>query len=1020
MIFRLRSAALAAVVLAAPAVAQTRGANAPLEFSSSPDRLLSEWRAAHGDAWRQLTNPATGTVEMLFGGNAASPFEPSTTEPAEWFSLARYWAEQTYAMHGVESDQLVEARFRFMPLGQVNSTDKITVRFEQVVGGVPVEDGAINVLFDTSGRLLSVHSTAAPVLSRPSGKPTTGAGFAALVAARAFKDEFGVQPTSIGEARLVHAHSMLGEVKSWDLAWQIEATFEDGVEQPLGRRYSIDATGRDVLKSENTIHNFVDVFGTIRSNATPGLTADRSANPPTPIAMPRTRITSSAGTIETDRDGNFNITGVNTPIDITVDYYGAFTNVNNDAGADYSITFQGVQPNQQNDLLMNPSPTQLLTSQANAQLHINVLRDYIRDTFPTDPTADFRATANVNLSSNCNAFFNGSSTNYYTAGGGCNNTAFSTVVAHEMGHWLNQRYGTGNGNDGMGKGNADVFAMYCYDDPIVGRFFTTGGGFVRTGTNSRQFCGDNNSGCHGGVHSNGEVWMGAAWKVRENLNTSLGNAAGDAAADLLFLGWLNSYNQTQIRSIIETQWLTLDDDDGNINNGTPNYAEIDQGFTQQGFPGVELELITISNVTTLPDTSDEVGPYVVEADIVPNFGGSLSGADVLYRVGGSGAYQSVPMANIGGDTFSAGIPGQVSPTRVEYYLLATDSNGATESFPEGGAASPLTFRIGNITPIIVTDFESGAAGFSGGAPGDTATTGQWTLGNPIGTAAQPEDDHTAVGTDCWFTGQGSPNGSLGENDVDGGFTTLLSPVFDAAGIGSLELSYWRWYSNTTGASPNADIFEVEVSADGGATWVDVETVGPTGTGTDGEWFQASFELTSIITPTATMQLRFIASDLGNGSIVEAAIDDIEVVGLESAIPDPVRYCTANPNSTGVPAVIDFSGSVRVANNDFLLLASNMPPGTFGLFFFGDQQTQTPIGGTQGILCVGGSQFRLPAVQADPFFGTAFYQVDFTDPATNSTQILGGSTWNFQMWFRDSSGGQVTSNTSDALQISFGD
>ena len=68
----------------------------------------------------------------------------------------------------------------------------------------------------------------------------------------------------------------------------------------------------------------------------------------------------------------------------------------------------------------------------------------------------------------------------------------------------------------------------------------------------------------------------------------------------------------------------------------------------------------------------------------------------------------------------------------------------------------------------MTEFEAGADGFIGGAPGDTATTGQWTLGNPIGTDAQPEDDHTAVGVNCWFTGQGSPGGSVGENDVDGG------------------------------------------------------------------------------------------------------------------------------------------------------------------------------------------------------------------------------------------------------------
>ena len=63
---------------------------------------------------------------------------------------------------------------------------------------------------------------------------------------------------------------------------------------------------------------------------------------------------------------------------------------------------------------------------------------------------------------------------------------------------------------------------------------------------------------------------------------------------------------------------------------------------------------------------------------------------------------------------------------------------------------------------------------------------------------------------------------------------------------------------------------------------------------------------------------------------------------------------------------------------------------------------------------------LPPVQSDPLLGLASYRVDFTDPFTNGQQITGGSTWNFQMWHRDSAAGQVTSNTSDALQISFGD
>ncbi|MBC8341661.1 MAG: hypothetical protein H8E63_08395, partial [Proteobacteria bacterium] len=103
-------------------------------------------------------------------------------------------------------------------------------------------------------------------------------------------------------------------------------------------------------------------------------------------------------------------------------------------------------------MLMNPNPTEFLTAQANAFIHNGVVRDFITSTFPGDTTADFNVVSNTNLSSTCNAFFNGSSTNFYVEGGGCSNTSFSNVVAHELGHWLNVRYNTGNGSDGMGEG----------------------------------------------------------------------------------------------------------------------------------------------------------------------------------------------------------------------------------------------------------------------------------------------------------------------------------------------------------------------------------------------------------------------------------------------------------------------------------------------------------------------------------------------------------------------------------------
>ena len=89
--------------------------------------------------------------------------------------------------------------------------------------------------------------------------------------------------------------------------------------------------------------------------------------------------------------------------------------------------------------------------------------------------------------------------------------------------------------------------------------------------------------------------------------------------------------------------------------------------------------------------------------------------------------------------------------------------------------------------------------WSSGASGDTATTGIWTRVDPVGTAAQPEDDHTPAGLKCWVTGQGSAGGGLGDNDVDNGKTTLLTPILDLTSYPDPHISYWRWYSNDTSA-----------------------------------------------------------------------------------------------------------------------------------------------------------------------------------------------------------------------------
>jgi len=169
-------------------------------------------------------------------------------------------------------------------------------------------------------------------------------------------------------------------------------------------------------------------------------------------------------------------------------------------------------------------------------------------------------------------------------------------------------------------------------------------------------------------------------------------------------------------------------------------------------------------------------------------------------------------------------------------------------------------------------------GFAVGAADDTATTGVWVRVDPVGTQAQPESDHTpGAGTDCYVTGQGVVGGGLGDNDVDGGKTTLYSTTLDLAGMTEPWIGYWRWYSNDTGGAPNDDTLVVDISNDGGENWANVEIVGPSGPGTSGGWYYHSFRVADAATPTSNVVLRFVAADLNEGSVVEAAIDDLVAV-----------------------------------------------------------------------------------------------------------------------------------------------
>lgn len=171
---------------------------------------------------------------------------------------------------------------------------------------------------------------------------------------------------------------------------------------------------------------------------------------------------------------------------------------------------------------------------------------------------------------------------------------------------------------------------------------------------------------------------------------------------------------------------------------------------------------------------------------------------------------------------------------------------------------------------------------------DTATSGRWIRVDPNGTTyngsqSQTEDDHTAApGTDCFVTGQGSVGGAAGEADVDGGKTTLTSPTFDLSHVVEPRLTYWRWYTNNLGNNPGEDTWVVQISSNGGSSWVDLERT----TASANSWQEKTYLVASYVTPSSQMVVRFVASDTGSGSLVEAAVDDFEFSGLSTPVDAP--------------------------------------------------------------------------------------------------------------------------------------
>jgi len=666
-------------------------------------------------------------------------------------------------------------------------------------------------------------------------------------------------------------------------------------------------TGQVIEIRDDIVH--VDVEGEVRGRVSQNNRPDTASNPAVEQGVGAVPVSiSGSGSTHSALDGSFTCPhGGTAPVNLGSSLVGSWVRVENDAAVNLTVTTPATPPGPA-IVELNPISDPLIQAQVNAFHYTNITHDFIRDRTASGVAGiDVPILCNVNILDTCNAFFSpgAQSINFYQAGGGCVNTAYSSVVSHEYGHFIVDRLGLGQG--GFGEGYGDLMSMLIYDDPIIGHDFAGPGSQVRdpVAANIQYPCSSNS------VHTCGQILGACFWKIRDNFGSVFGSAEGLTQAQQLFVDWSlvtlggSGDSSAHPQTVIEV--LTVDDDDTTLDNGTPNFTEICAAFEEHSISCPIPPAILISFPIGLPGFLQPQTEQPVRLQVLAGTQDPDPNSGQMFLRQGPGPFTPYPVELVSPDQYESIIPGMPCGEMVEYYFSFGDLSGGVHTAPPAGATAAFTVPVLTEQLILIEDPLEDDLGWTVGAPSDTATTGVWTRVTPIGTVAAPGADHSDSGSQCWVTGQGSVGGSQGENDVDGGPTTLYSPILDltaasSSGSTTFSIEYWRWYVNGTGATPYTDPFIVAISSDL-VNWVTVEQVGPqNGPDTNGGWILHSFDPADLVPLTSTVQLRFVAADLNDGSIVEAGIDDFVV--QSNTCEDGPTFRRGDPNLDGGTDISD--------------------------------------------------------------------------------------------------------------------
>ncbi|MHC4064979.1 MAG: hypothetical protein ACYSUI_10825 [Planctomycetota bacterium] len=810
--------------------------------------------------------------------------------PLGFGTAAEYASEQFRLDHaevfGVEPEDLEPIGFAgeealTLPLVYDRHTGeyKFTlIRYGHYEQGIPV--------FQSDMRVLVLNREDYPVVLVSSSLRDLG-GFTPAIEPGAARADLGQAAAKVLVPDLINFTEpemvIWAGIEDMDVEPRVALTFvadnytQGEVLKPERWRFVTDATTGSILYQENLIV-FTDVTGNVSGIATQGVGA-YPCDPDESEPMRYARVTTDTATAYADVNGDFVIPNAGTtPVEVESRVWGEWFRVFNvqsggtDAVLARTVTPPGPADFTHNGFLNN----EYYRAQVNGYVEANVVRDYTLAYSPAFPGLQQNAfPVNVNEDPGvgycpCNAWWDGNSITFCRSDPGCVNTAWSSVVHHEYGHHLVGM--SGNGQGPYGEGTGDVMSLLVLDDSRIGVGFPAGncGAWLRDADNNCQYQQSGCSSCGSASHDCGRLLAGCVWSTRTELlatePTEYRNIISNLAINAMFL-----HSGSSITPSITIDYLTLDDDDGDIANGTPHYAEIDAGFGAHNMAAPPLSLVGFEYPDGRPELATPGESTVFGVNVVPIAGTPVPGSGELHYSLNGGSFATEAMSEFAANEYEATLPAAACLDVYTWYVSADAAEGGTYTDPSDAPASTHTSVVAtNQVIVFADDFETN----QGWTVSGTASDGQWDRGVPVAcNRGDPPTDFDGSGQ-CYLTDNSSASGC--NSDVDGGYTRLHSPTIDLSG-GDAEVHYALWYTNDYGADPNNDLFHVHVSNNNGSNWTLVQTFGPL---TTSGWTEHAFVVSSFVPPTAQVVVRFEASDLSSGSVVEAAVDDFSVSRFE--------------------------------------------------------------------------------------------------------------------------------------------